>query len=411
MRNIKNKSELGNKSILIFGAGKIGRSFIGQLFSLGGYEVIFADISLPVVNELNKRKKYKVVIRSTQGSEDTILVENVRAIDSRNKKQIRNEISNAAILAVSVGQNAWPAIIPLIAEGLIERFRNDKSMAIDIILAENMLNASIYFKDHLVKYLPVDYPLDKLVGLIETSIGKMVPVVPLKLEKEDILRVFAEPYNTLIVDRKAFKNAIPQIEGLAPKENIKAWVDRKLFIHNLGHATAAYWGYFYNPDIEYIWQALEIPRVYEIVKKTMIQAANLLVKKYSDEFTEGELTNHIEDLLQRFQNKALGDTVFRVGCDLPRKLGSNDRIVGAIKLAVFLHMPYDYILQTLFVAFRFRAKNEGGSLHPADEVFSEIYNKGIKEVLKSVCGLNESSYPYIFRNAESISKNNEGLIV
>ncbi len=408
MNTIKNKLEWKDKSILIFGAGKIGRSFIGQLFSLGGYNVVFADISIPVITELNKRKKYEIVIRSAQGTEDILLVENVRAVDIRNKKQMRLEISRASVLAVSVGRNAIPEVLPVIAEGLIERFRKDKSLAVDIILAENMLDASTYFKEGLIKYLPVDYPLNQLVGLVETSIGKMVPEVPQKLEREDILKVYAEPYNTLILDRNAFKNPIPPIEGLAPKDNIKAWVDRKLFIHNLGHAATAYWGYFYNPEMEYIWQALEVDWIYETVKKTMLQAANLLVKKYHGEFTENELIDHVEDLLERFQNKALGDTIYRVGCDLPRKLGSNDRIAGAIKLAVFLHLPYDYILHTLFVAFRFRAKNEQGFLHPSDEAFIEIYKKGIPEVLKTVCGFNETSYPFIYRKANSTRKYQDG---
>ena len=48
--------------IIIFAAGKIGRSFIGQLFSTEGFEIVFADIALLIINELNRRKKYEVVI-------------------------------------------------------------------------------------------------------------------------------------------------------------------------------------------------------------------------------------------------------------------------------------------------------------------------------------------------------------
>ena len=63
--------------------------------------------------------------------------------------------------------------------------------------------------EELGRYLPHDYPLNELVGLVETSIGKMVPIMSQKDLEEDPLQVFAEPYNTLIVSKKGFKNPIP----------------------------------------------------------------------------------------------------------------------------------------------------------------------------------------------------------
>ncbi len=391
-----------NDKIIIFGAGKIGRSFIGQLFSTGGFEVVFADIALPVIQEMNARKQYEVVIKSEE--EKVITVRNVRAVDARNTELVAKEISEARILAVSVGKNALHAILPLIARGIERRYANNKSNAIDIIIAENMLDASSFFREELQRCLPQGFPIDQFVGLVETSIGKMVPIVPQKLVEEDPLRVFAEPYNTLILDRKAFRNPIPEVEGLAPKENIKAWVDRKLFIHNLGHAATAYWGYYYNPLHQYIWEALEVPLIYKTVRKTMLQAADLLEKKYPGEFTRTDLADHVDDLLERFQNKALGDTIFRVGCDLSRKLGADDRLAGAIKLAVSLDLPYDNILNTLVVGCHFRAKDENGLLHPGDEAFMEIYKNGISRVLESVCGFNESNYFHILIEGQQIEK-------
>lgn len=103
-----------------------------------------------------------------------------------------------------------------------------------------MRNASGYPVSVLAEHLPAGYPLNKLVGVVETSIGKMVPIMLKKDTDEDILQIFAEPYNTLMLDRKAFKNPVPSMEGLAPKDKMKAWDDRELYIHNPGHATVAY---------------------------------------------------------------------------------------------------------------------------------------------------------------------------
>ena len=89
-------------------------------------------------------------------------------------------------------------------------------------------------KAQLIKNLPRDYPFGKLVGLLETSLGKMVPIMTLAELEKNPLMVYAEHYNTLMIDRIGFKSPIPDIKGLAPKDNIKAWVDCKAFIHNLG---------------------------------------------------------------------------------------------------------------------------------------------------------------------------------
>lgn len=374
------------KKLVLFGAGKIGRSFIGQLFSRGGYEVVFIDIYKQVIDALNEKQFYNVIIKSD--TDTTLKIRNVRGVWAEDKQAVINEIASADLLAVSIGQNGLPMVMPLIAAGLLKRFESLENTALDIIIAENLRNAANYFFDKLSKLLPRNYPIRDLVGLVETSIGKMVPIMLKKDIEEDLLQVFAEPYNNLILDELAFKNPIPKIDGLSPKKNMKAWVDRKLFVHNLGHAATAYFGYSYNPDFVYLYEALEVPEIIYKVKETMLQSADLLLVKYPDEFTRNALVEHIDDLLARFQNKALGDTIFRVGSDLLRKLSKDDRLVGAINLAIELDMPYDKIQEALFCAFQFRAKDENGLMLPADLKFIEIYNSGVEEVLATICGLN-----------------------
>lgn len=387
MNDIKNKSVMGNKSILIFGAGKIGRSFIGQLFSCGGYEVVFIDINKLMIDELNRRNNYNVIIKGER--EELLNVKNVRGVYAWDEQRVLAEIASAEILAVSIGQNGLPGIIPLIAKGLLFRYYNDPKQALDIIIAENLRNAADYFRIELIKLLPADYPFEQLVGLIETSIGKMVPIMSNMDVEDDILQVLSESYNDLILDKIAFKNSIPQIAGLSPKENIKAWVDRKLFIHNLGHATTAYLGYICNPNFIFLYEALEVPEIFSAVRETMFQAATILHKKYPADFTMEALVDHIDDLLSRFQNRALGDTIFRVGCDLTRKLGSRDRLAGAIHLAIDLNLPYDRILFSLICGCYFRATDENGQMLPGDIEFTRVCDRGITEVLTKISGFYE----------------------
>jgi mannitol-1-phosphate 5-dehydrogenase len=388
--------------IVIFGAGKIGRSFIGQLFSIGGYEVVFVDVYKPIIDELNRRGNYNVIIKSDK--EEVLNIKNVRGVFAGDEQKLIEEIATAGILAVSVGLNGLKYIFQVLAKGLLERYKLDKNYPLDIIIAENMRNADTYFHQQIEKLLPHSYPLNNLVGLVETSIGKMVPIMQKKDIREDILQIFAEPYNTLILNKKGFRNPIPDIEGLAPKDNMKAWVDRKLFIHNLGHSSAAYIGYLSNPKFIYIYEALAEGDILTRVRATMQQSAEILLKKYPGEFTSDALTGHIDDLISRFRNKALGDTIFRVGCDLPRKLGPEDRLAGAIREARTLGLDYEKILFALVCACHFRATDEDGKMMKEDIEFAKYYRKGTSSVLTNICGFDRSKETSLFREAETIDE-------
>lgn len=374
-----NRSDIEINKIVIFGAGKIGRSFIGQLFGCNGYKVVFIDVDPVIISMLNKKGNYRVVIKGEK--EEEIIVANVQAISTLDRHKVIDAVSTAGILAVSVGKNALEKVIPVISEGLVQRNNNNPGVPLDIILAENMRSAADFVGEELKKNLPPGFHFETLVGLIETSIGKMVPIIPLAELEKDPLVVFAEPYNTLILDGKGFKSPIPEVKGLAPKNNIKAWVDRKAFIHNLGHATAAYYGYSLHPDTAYMYEALEDSEVFRFTRNVMLQSADILRAAYPEDFTASELEDHIDDLICRFRNKALQDTIFRVGQDLTRKLSADDRFMGAIHLAMQYSMPYDLILEAMSYGLLFKAKDAEGNFFPADIAFLEALNKEFESTL------------------------------
>lgn len=389
MSTTENRYRRDDHKIVIFGAGKIGRSFIGQLFSRSGFEVVFVDINKKLIDDLNHLRQYKVIIKSAAG-EEVLYIKNVRGICLTDSDQVIRALAGSTIAALSVGQQGLPYALPIIAKALVMRKEQFGDWPLDFIIAENMRNSDQYLLHELGKYLPQDYPQDLLVGLVETSIGKMVPIMSLKDFEEDPLQVFAEPYNTLIVAKRGFKNPVPEVHNLEPKENIKAWVDRKLFIHNLGHATAAYLGFSKYPQAINIYEVLEDPEILDTTRRTMLQSANILKALYPEEFTVSQLTDHIDDLLHRFSNKALHDTIFRVGCDLYRKLSPEDRLVAPINAAMSLNKPYDLIYNSLLAAITFMATNEQGEYLPSDINFFSESLFGINHILRNICKLDLS---------------------
>jgi mannitol-1-phosphate 5-dehydrogenase len=371
-----------------FGAGRIGRSFIGQVFSRSGWQVVFIDQDSRIVSLLNEKKEYSVVIKREGKADELRRIGPVSAIDLKDIEALTTEIADADILATSVGQRSFPVILPLIAEGLKKRQTAGKD-PLDIIIAENARTAVEEFKSTLSVLLGDTYS-DEMVGLVETSIGKMVPIMKEEDQKDDPLRLIAEEYETLIVDKRGFRGPIPDIPELFPVDPIAAYVDRKLFIHNLSHVSIAYLGFKANPKTDMIDEALLLDGVEEGARRAVNEAADALAAEYPGSFSRKDLADHIEDLFFRYRNSAINGSLYWVGRDVPRKLSRNDRVTAPMLLCVKHGMGFEGIAKVYRAGIDFAKPDESGRFLPADEQFrSEYFPSGITRIPREVSGLDE----------------------
>jgi mannitol-1-phosphate 5-dehydrogenase len=319
------------KKSVIYGAGNIGRGFIGQLFSESGYEVVFIDINQELVDRLNADGKYPIRILSHNGSRE-IIINNVRAVNGNNQEKAALEIADADIMATSAGVNALPKITATIAEGLKKRWKNGNMKPLNIIICENLIDANKYLAQLIEKELN---PKEKeffrsYTGLVEASVGRMVPVMTEEMLQGNITRVCVEEYNELPVDKDGFRGPIPEIKNIFPFNPFDFFIQRKLYIHNMGHALTAYLGNL--KGYTYIWEAIDDPLIRQAVIKAMQESALALSNEH--EVPLDDILLHIDDLLHRFSNKLLGDTISRVGRDVKRKLSPGDRLSGTAKLCL-----------------------------------------------------------------------------
>ena len=311
----------------MYGAGNIGRGFIAQLFSESGYEVTFIDVAEPVIEAINSKGRYPIRFLSNEGSRD-IWIDGVRAINGGDSEKTGEAIAEADIMATAVGVRYLPMIAPNIAGGIKKRFaRCDKPL--NIIICENLIDADKLLgkliKENLDKGEQCLF--DERIGLVEASIGRMVPIQTGEMRDGDPLRICCEEYGFLPVDRNAFKGKIPPIKGMEAFDNFGFFIERKLFIHNMGHGTCAYLGMYLGDT--YIYEAANRGEVLFIAQSAMLESALALSLKYKVPLVE--IYSHIQDLIRRFGNSALGDTCARVGLDTGRKLGGRDRFIGAIR--------------------------------------------------------------------------------
>lgn len=366
--------------ICIFGAGNIGRSFVARVFSAAGYEVVFFDVDRTVIDALNHRRSYQVVEKSSSGEEHISTVTPVRGVHTGDTLAVERELAGCTVTATAVGGGAFPAVLDAIAGTLAAR-----TGPLDLIMAENIHGAAHIARERLRSTGVSPEVLETGIGLVETSIGKMVPIMPDAVRRRDPLLCWAEPYNTLIVDAHGFRNAIPAVPDLQAVSPITPWVERKLYIHNMGHAAAAYMGHRRTPDVPYLWQLLEDPATSRETRAAMQCSAEALATLYPEVFTRHQLDDHVDDLLQRFRNRALGDTVYRVGRDLRRKLHRDDRIVGAVRSALRAGVDPAPIVAVFHAAPWFAATAEDGTRLPGDqEILERVQREGTRWVIDEI---------------------------
>ena len=366
-----------------FGAGNIGRSLVGQLFSAAGWKVVFLDVADETIDALNARGCYEVTIkdRLPEGKPPIIRVDNVSGINLKNEDEAATAIAQADIVGTSVGAANLASACRLVAKVLPVRKK-----PLSVLLCENLHGAAALAKQYAADALPHSH-LAETIGFVEAAISKMVPSTPAEVRKADPLTVWAEAYNTLYLDADAFIGTPPRIPGIAWRRPFAAYVDRKLFLHNFGHAAAAYNGF--QAGKRFIWECMEDKAVRAETEGCMMETARALSIRHADVFTYDENKAWADDLLRRFGNKALADTVFRVGRDLKRKLGPDDRCIGALRLLAKNGLPHRHTARTIAAGLRFFPEDEQGGHFPGDEeIVSAAKKHGPEQVLESLCGLN-----------------------
>lgn len=321
---------------IMYGAGSIGRGFIGALFSSLGYEVVFIDVNDWLVDTMNTEGTYPQIIMKEQ--KEIHWIKNIRAVNGKDLDAVRDEIADADILATAVGASVLEKVAPVIAQGLIKRWDKDPENAIDLLICENLMDADVLLRKWLLAALPESYHLimEQRLGLVETSIGRMVPPPNPEEDQEEHhpLAVRVEAYDFLPVDKSAFKNPIPKYKKIVPYEPFHFYLERKLYIHNMAHVTTAFLGKILG--VTYIDEAAKNIYIRKIVQGCMTESAMALERKYNVDYAD--LQFHIDDLLYRFQNPYLKDTVERVAREPIRKLGSADRLVGAARTCEEQHI-------------------------------------------------------------------------
>ena len=366
----------------IFGAGSVGRGFLGQLFSESGFEVVFVDVDDTLLSALTARGAYTLRLAGVTGVREHVIGP-VRAIDGRDVEAVASEVAGAAVIATAVGVRALGAIARPIAMGLTARWEHGGqtgvSSEVNIIICENLHDAPEVLGDYIRDALPerVRPAMADRLGLVPAVIARMSPVPTAEQRAEDPTLIVAEPYKVLPVDRDAFVGDVPSIVGMHAVAPFEAYTDRKLYIHNAGHAILGYLGAARGHELGY--EAIEDDWVRSRLYEGLAESAQALVATHG--FEPVSFQEHIDYLLVRFANRALADPVSRLARDPLRKLQPHDRLVGAARLVEQCGVRPEGLSWGVAGALAYA--------NPTDEhavsLRQQVEASGIEAVLESVC--------------------------
>ena len=326
-----------------FGAGNIGRGFVGLLLHEGGYELVFSDVSAPLVAAINAASEYTVHEVGEGGTDKTVT--GFRAIDSSTDAEtLVDEIATADVVTTAVGPTILKFVAPHIVAGLALR---DPSLApLQIMACENAIGATDQLREHVVDIAGDSWDaLEARAVFANTAVDRIVPA-----QAAGGVDVTVEPFYEWAIERGPFGDAPPHIPGAHFVDDLTPYIERKLFTVNTGHATTAYFGA--QAGIERISDALADPAIAAKVEAALQETSALLVQKHElDAEVQGQ---YRETILRRFRNPALPDTVWRVGRQPLRKLSRHERFVGPAAEAIERGLPVDALVAAMAAALEFQ---------------------------------------------------------
>jgi len=358
-----------------FGAGNIGRGFVGLLLHQGGYELVFSDVAAGLVDAINAADGY-TVHEVGEGGGDTV-VTGFRAINSAEDPEgLIAEIADADVVTTAVG----PTVLRFVAAPILDALRRRDATAapLQIMACENAIGATDLLKQEIIDRAGEDWgALAGRAVFANTAVDRIVPGQP----EGAGIDVTVEPFFEWAIERGPFGDDPPRIPGAHFVDDLAPYIERKLFTVNTGHATTAYLGA--QAGVERISDALADDAIASRVASALEETSALLAAKHG--LDPQELADYRATILRRFANPALPDTVWRVGRQPLRKLSRHERFIGPAAEAAERGLSVESLLVAVSAALAFDDPEDEQSV----ELQRRLRTEDPAALARDVTGLDE----------------------
>ncbi|KHE71965.1 mannitol-1-phosphate 5-dehydrogenase [Halobacillus sp. BBL2006] len=364
---------------LHFGAGNIGKGLIGYLLNKSGFDLCFVDVNEESVNQMNSSNQYALELLDDDHTVESISP--VCALHSSKQDQVVDAIVEADLITTSVGADNLSKVAPVISKGLLKRIQFDKGH-VDVIANENMINASSTLKEEIRRNVSTSEmdAIQSTVGFPNSAIDRL----SLSEKRNEGEITLVEPYYEWMIEKQGILNSdLPSIKNATYVDSLKPYIERKLYIVNMGHAATAYTAFLEGyPTIQ---SALKNPEIEKFLRETMNESARYFTHHYG--FKAEEMSEFIEETIGRFKNANISDDILRVGRSPIRKLGFDERLVKPTRVLFELGLPVERLTAAVATAFFFHNPNDKESV----TIQSYIREQGIEQAIAHFTGIEEKT--------------------
>jgi mannitol-1-phosphate 5-dehydrogenase len=370
-----------HRTIVIWGAGKIGRGFVADLFFEAGYDLVLVDQSTDLIAQLGQAGRYTVVRAESPEQRKDVVIEGYTALSTDQADALAAAITTTDLIAVAVFPQDFASLARELADGLVVRHQTRRAAPLDILLCTNLAHAGPQFRALLEAAMPEearDYMQSQL-GIVETLVIRMVTEPPAELHRREPLLVWTNGYPELPVDRHAFKGAIPSVPGLRLVEDMRAEETRKLYTYNTFQAALAYLGA--REGYRLAVDSLADSEVRAQAEAALGEASHALQAEYG--FSADEMARWVSAVLKQTNNPLLADSLERLGADPRRKLRREDRLIGPALLARQHGIQPRYLVRAAAAGLQF--DNPAGP--GVGFVQERIATLGLAGAVRELCGL------------------------
>ena len=376
-------SKDNQKQILIWGAGRIGRGFIGDIFAASGYELVFADAAQPLVDQLNQRGSYTVVHAAGVDQIERVKVDRYQAYHVSEKDTLQAVVNDLDMLAVATFPKVFDVVAAELQDMILARRTVRPDAPLDIIVCTNLVHAGPVFSTALYAGLDDEQRayFDAKIGVVESLIIRMAPPAPAEEVAQDPLVVWTNGYDEFPVDVNAFKGQPPEIAAFRLVTDMRAEEQRKMYTYNMCHAVLGYQGY--QQGYELLVDGLADPALRAEAEGALGEVSAALQKVYG--FTPEAMAKWVKGVIDQTNNPSIADTVVRMAADPLRKLRKTDRLIGPALLCLNNGVEPAHLVRAIAYALHYRNPDDPNSIKITDAIQAD----GLDETLKAVCGLGE----------------------
>jgi len=373
---------MAEKKIVIWGAGRIGRGFVGDLFSSAGYKLTYIDEAQALVDGLRKERIYRVIRAAGADQIETVDIEEFSIFHTSEKHAIQDEINQTDLIALAVYPQKFQSVAEKLQDLILTRKeKRGDNAALDIILCTNLIHAGPKFETFILDGLSdsdIQYFKEK-VGIVETLVIRICPNPPADVARVHPYIVWTNGYPELLVDKHGFKGDIPLVPALRIVEDMRTEEIRKIYTYNMCHAVLSYHGHMAGHAL--LVDCLADPIIRLEAEGALGEVSAALQKEYG--FTEEEMEVWVKGVLDQTNNPAIGDTVIRSGADPLRKLKWDDRMIGPIQLCLRNGIDPKHLIQAVGAALHYFEEEDSTSVKLRDL----IKEKSVQGAVIEACGL------------------------